>query len=1133
MDQLLGLPTLKKMRQALGSLPTQLNEAFESSLQRINSQPSALRDLAHRAINWIVNVERPLRSAELAQAFAVEYGDEELDEEGVLHASTLFRVCAGLVVLDRTHNTFVLVHGSAYEYFNARKISMGAATHEDIARTCLTYLSLRPFKAGPCRGIEEMNDRLRQFPFLNYAAHFWGKHAAHEGVEQKLSRLIYCLLDDPNLLACSFQALHHNPLVRSLDLATETFETLPRQQSRLHVASFWGLQLTTKELLQSGEIVSSADSQQWTSLHWAASNGHLAVARILLEAGAEIEAKDSQGWTPIFWASLKGNISVLQLLMDNGADCFARDVNGWTPLRWAVSAGQSIAVMQLKEREGQTKNKLENHSPSTSPTPLRKRSELYDDKSVVELAAELEDIELFEDLVKARGPSWTKGALDLPTSNFWRVLNKSESIRGMNVSEYNDHIPWKSGLLQSAIKDERLQVMKLLLETGADVNYESSRSALHIASFRENPDFVRILLEYGADTSVTDLYGQTALHQAVLNGFERTIVALLDGGSNVNAKRQYRERISFPKWGLAQGQTPIMLACGYNLTDESMRSRQGRIIDLLLLHGADVSTHDDNKKSGLQYAAMSGHLEFARKALEAGADVNAQDKDGIYCLHSAVRSLSIDSVKLLLQHGANIRSVDNAGRGAIQHLAEAQIGGATRKTLTDIIDLLCPDCDPALLNAEYDAFKARNVSYTSSCMQYQTALSMAVERREWVLFDILRESQAGLPRIVWPLLRHAIESQNLSVLRFLIENGAKLDGKTDISHSLRSLFTWHTNKLEIKTVHGILDCLIGIGFNIDQLDQYSGEPLLATAAEHCLSRDLPAVFWTNGADLFCHTRGGLDAFLVAAIKGNLSFLHGLFDIIKMIEIPEGHWLKHIDSHSSLETDAVLLEQISAALTKSDKLPSAADRERRPILTATVVKGNRDLVEQLISHGAHVTLTDSHGWQPLHWAALQCNVAIVECLISQGGADVNATTRSWPSDHVKPSGLYNASSWTGTALHISALMGNVDITRYLLRHGANVNASSSRSTTETSYHCPLHGPTALHIALGTGHSYGLAPNLGNSRLEIAGLLIEHGARLDHVADHLRPDDFVQFKGFEDTWRRFKPVPEASKSPEHPK
>ena len=51
-----------------------------------------------------------------------------------------------------------------------------------------------------------------------------------------------------------------------------------------------------------------------------------------------------------------------------------------------------------------------------------------------------------------------------------------------------------------------------------------------------------------------------------------------------------------------------------------------------------------------------------------------------------------------------------------------------------------------------------------------------------------------------------------------------------------------------------------------------------------------------------------------------------------------------------------------------------------------------------------------------------------------------------------------------------------------------------------YHKTLHGPTALHIALGTGKPYGLLGcNLDSDRLITARMLVERGASVDGVTD----------------------------------
>jgi hypothetical protein len=92
------------------------------------------------------------------------------------------------------------------------------------------------------------------------------------------------------------------------------------------------------------------------------------------------------------------------------------------------------------------------------------------------------------------------------------------------------------------------------------------------------------------------------------------------------------------------------------------------------------------------------------------------------------------------------------------------------------------------------------------------------------------------------------------------------------------------------------------------------------------------------------------------------------------------------------------------------------------------------------------------------------------------------------------------------------MANEEITAMLLDAGADVEAS-----TGTTGPWPLHGPRALHIALGTGVSYGIdAKPLDHSRLRIARMLIERGASVETVADHLQLSDLVKFEGYEDVW-----------------
>lgn len=127
-------------------------------------------------------------------------------------------------------------------------------------------------------------------------------------------------------------------------------------------------------------------------------------------------------------------------------------------------------------------------------------------------------------------------------------------------------------------------------------------------------------------------------------------------------------------------------------------------------------------------------------------------------------------------------------------------------------------------------------------------------------------------------------------------------------------------------------------------------------------------------------------------------------------------------------------------------------------------GNLDMVQLLLDHGARVNAADHKLERPLH-LAVRCRTSlcaaqrqIVE-LLCENGADVNAVNKKECS-----------------ALYLSALYGctaNVDV---LLRHGASVNSGCSTAGG--------HG-SALHVA-----AY-------KDRLELASLLVAHGACINHV------------------------------------
>ena len=104
-------------------------------------------------------------------------------------------------------------------------------------------------------------------------------------------------------------------------------------------------------------------------------------------------------------------------------------------------------------------------------------------------------------------------------------INKSEGDDGKVPIDY------------AAGYDTRLEMLKLLIKRGANVNGNNMGfTPLHNAVKNENALGVIILIEAGADVNFQDMQGATALMGAAVNGMLGTVVGLVDAGADANYK---------------------------------------------------------------------------------------------------------------------------------------------------------------------------------------------------------------------------------------------------------------------------------------------------------------------------------------------------------------------------------------------------------------------------------------------------------------------------------------------------------------------------------------------------------------------------------------------------------------------
>jgi ankyrin repeat protein len=477
-------------------------------------------------------------------------------------------------------------------------------------------------------------------------------------------------------------------------------------------------------------------------------------------------------------------------------------------------------------------------------------------------------------------------------------------------------------------------------------------------------------------------------------------------------------------------------------------------------------------------------------------------------------------VEQIIDAGAEVAAVDDLGRNVFHHFAEGNGDRFSKEELKKIVDLWTKHCGADAQNAEWGTsnWTWTNARQLNRTQYIHTPLSMALEARNWNVFEVLRESGAIMRTTfdLRPFLEDAVRDYQPSAVWFLIDHGATPGPD---SYFLPELYrnSLDTSPSILEKFGSILNAVVGAGADVNTA-RWDGNTTLLNTAKQVNSGEAVQMLLNIGADIYHLNREELDAFLLAAIHGNLDTLHCL--LVHATKNPsEGHWTQSLDSLASQQSSENLT-RVCLALKHCDLVNKP--KGGRTLLWRTAESGNNDMVKQLLAHGADVEISDEDGWRPIHVAAFEGHKEVVQSLL-QAGADVCAATSKWSNDNVKPSGLYRGSDWTGHALHLASMRGHATVVEILLANHADVNARTWVEIDDdpVTYISPGHGPTALHIALDTGtfyHRGGFA--LDDDRLNIANMLVEYGADVASAADHLEIDNILRFEKHQPLWDKLR-------------
>ena len=572
LDSLTTKTTLRKLKNALTALPEGLDNTYDETMERINSQHPDQATLAMKVLCWVFHAFRPLTVLELQHALAVETGDPMLDEDNVPEQELLLSVCNGLVTYEKEGGFLALVHYTFQQYLERKAKNFFPEAQVDIVRTCLTYLSFDEFEQGPCLEGQDLVDRHKRWPLLSYAVSKWGLHA-RQGAEEACIDLIISFLSQDAKLSASVQVLCVGE-----SMGVNYMRPFPSEGSALWAASFYGLEHTVSHLLTSQRHkVDKKTTWGDTALHRAADNGNIRILELLLSNGADINAKDRNGNTPLhlassFWPDTPGAeartwnfmvrnartseplLVVTLLLLNHGADVNAVNYEGETALHSFVMRGENSLVQLLLAKNADVVLKA-----TYRPLPI------------------------------IRGGSI---CLNLPIAPLVLAAYIGDNEIAQILLEHDLQRHIQSGILDDAIRiaafKSRLSLLEILLakSPGRPAPDPEGRNLLLLTTYGESLSCFRYLENIGYDIEAPDGQKRTSLHIAAAGtnaGSSAILEYLLERGLNPNQSD-------------VDGWTPLLWA-----------AKAGNITNIEMLLEADADSFYQGDREWIPFAVATYH----------------------------------------------------------------------------------------------------------------------------------------------------------------------------------------------------------------------------------------------------------------------------------------------------------------------------------------------------------------------------------------------------------------------------------------------------------------------------------------------------------------------------------------------
>lgn len=225
-----------------------------------------------------------------------------------------------------------------------------------------------------------------------------------------------------------------------------------------------------------------------------------------------------------------------------------------------------------------------------------------------------------------------------------------------------------------AIRNADAAALLQAISEGYDIDYHANAHtpALIYALGFGHYDTVRLMLEYGANVSISDAFGNTPLHVAYRNVQSELLHLLLRFGADMHARD--RRGKSVLQLAIDENNTAMIEllratpAIPYSQHDIFAAARSGELYELLphLKSHADLAAIESGRNNLLHLAVKKGEKALLCYLLNRGIDIDSANSHGDTILLLAIRyRRSCEILRFLIERRATLEHKNGNGHTAL------------------------------------------------------------------------------------------------------------------------------------------------------------------------------------------------------------------------------------------------------------------------------------------------------------------------------------------------------------------------------------------------------------------------------------------------------------------------------------